>query len=91
MTTFFNTNNEMLDLYTKAITKAHGEHHPEVFDVRRLYQDIQEKGQHQDWDLREDFRKLRAVTNNYTIPDDACETMAKTYHLLEEFDRLSQA
>lgn len=25
---FYNTNNAILDLYTKAITKAHGQHHP---------------------------------------------------------------
>ena len=29
---FFEANDEMLDLYTNAITKAHGKNHPEVFD-----------------------------------------------------------
>ena len=40
---FFDKNDEMLDLYTQAITKAHGAHHPEVFEVRKVYEDIQKK------------------------------------------------
>ena len=39
---FFEKNDETLDLYTKAITRAHGKNHPEVFEVRNLYQKIQE-------------------------------------------------
>ena len=37
---FFEANDEMLDLYTNAITKAHGKNHPEVFEVRKLYETI---------------------------------------------------
>lgn len=37
---FYNTNNAILDLYTKAITKAHGQHHPEVFKVRTIYKEV---------------------------------------------------
>ncbi|MCJ0602391.1 iron-sulfur cluster repair di-iron protein, ric, partial [Enterococcus cecorum] len=40
---FFEANDEMLDLYTNAITKAHGKNHPEVFDVRKVYETIQHK------------------------------------------------
>lgn len=40
---FFDKNDEMLDLCTQAITKAHGAHHPEVFEVRKVYEDIQKK------------------------------------------------
>ena len=48
---FFEANDEMLDLYTNAITKAHGKNHPEVFEVRKLYETIQHKIQGNNMDL----------------------------------------
>lgn len=88
---YFTTNDEMLDLYTNAIIKAHGAHHPEVFDVRKIYQDIQNKAQHHNWDLANEFSSLRQVTHDYAIPNDVCGTFTKTYQMLEEFDHLVQA
>lgn len=85
---FFTKNDEMLDLYTKAITKAHGSHHPEVFEVRKVYEDIQKKMKADQEDLTADFNKLRSLTADYTIPADACGAMTKTYQTLEEFDHL---
>ena len=32
------------------------------------------------------LKQLRAVTNDYTLPDDACETYAKTYDKLKEME-----
>ena len=32
-----------LDLFTTAITRAHGEHHPEAFEVRELYEAMNAK------------------------------------------------
>ncbi|KYP18541.1 hypothetical protein [Streptococcus parauberis] len=87
---FFEANDEMLDLYTNAITKAHGKKHPEVFDVRKVYETIQHKIRDNILDLSNEFSELRALTKDYTIPDDACETFTKTYQLLKQFDELSQ-
>lgn len=87
---FFEANDEMLDLYTNAITKAHGNNHPEVFDVRKVYETIQHKIRDNNLDLSNEFSELRALTKDYTIPDDACETFTKTYQLLKRFDELSQ-
>ena len=87
---FFEVNDEMLDLYTNAITKAHGKNHPEVFDVRKVYETIQHKIRYNNLDLSNEFSELRALTKDYTIPDDACETFTKTYQLLKQFDELSQ-
>lgn len=87
---FFEANDEMLDLYTDAITKAHGKNHPEVFDVRKVYEIIQHKIRDNNLDLSNEFSELRALTKDYTIPDDACETFTKTYQLLKQFDELSQ-
>ncbi|AUT06633.1 hypothetical protein SPSF3K_01913 [Streptococcus parauberis] len=87
---FFEANDEMLDLYTNAIKKAHGKKHPEVFDVRKVYETIQHKIRDNILDLSNEFSELRALTKDYTIPDDACETFTKTYQLLKQFDELSQ-
>lgn len=40
---YINTNHEKLDLYTTAITRAHGKNHPEAFDVRELYTQVEVK------------------------------------------------
>ena len=33
------------------------------------------------------FQQLRQVTGDYTVPEDACPTYAKTYQLLAELDK----
>ena len=88
---FFDKNDETLNLYTKAITRAHGRNHPEVFEVRSMYQAIQDKVRGGNYDLASEFAKLRAVTSNYAIPDDVCGTFKATYELLAEFDSLARA
>ena len=87
---FFDKNDEMLDLCTQAITKAHGAHHPEVIEVRKVYEDIQKKVKAGQEDLTADFSKLRSLTADYNIPADSCGAMTKTYQTLEEFDHLVQ-
>ena len=87
---FFAKNDEMLNLYTQAITKAHGARHPEVFEVRKVYEDIRKKVKAGQEDLTADFSKLRSLTADYAIPADACGAMTKTYQTLEEFDHLVQ-
>ena len=79
-----------LDLYTTAITRAHGENHPEAFEVRELFEKINAKvtdaGTSKP-NLDEEFTKLREITNHYTIPEDVCETYAGTYNMLSELDK----
>lgn len=84
---------EKLHLYTKAITRAHGHHHPEAFEVRELFKAIQEKlkdVQVHQADLNNEFRQLRTITKNYTIPNDVCKTYAATYQMLERLDKAYQ-
>lgn len=87
---FFEQEDETLDLYTKAITKAHGAHHPEVFGVREAYQELQRKFRAGRTDLEQEFVQLRNLTHGYAIPDDACGAMALTYQLLHQLDVLAQ-
>src|SRR5690625_4880402 len=86
---YFNANLETLDLYTMAITRAHGESHPEAFQVRELFESIQDKLAKAGADrpeLNMEFLKLREITNNYEVPADVCETYAAVYHMLEKAD-----
>lgn len=81
-------NFETLDLYTTAITRAHGKSHPEAFEVRELFVTMKEKvaadeGQP---NLDAEFTKLRQVTGNYEVPDDVCATYEGVYNMLSEVD-----
>lgn len=79
-----------LDLYTTAITRAHGKSHPEAFKVRDLFETmntkVTEAGSTQP-NLDAEFTELRNVTDNYTIPKDVCETYAGVYTMLAEADK----
>ena len=85
---------EKLDLYTTAITSAHGKNHPEAFEVRKLFEKINEKvkdaGKNKP-DLDAEFVQLREITDNYTIPEDVCEAYAGTFEMLSEADMDYQA
>lgn len=81
---------EKLDLFTTAITRAHGDNHPEAFEVRELFETMASKvkdaGANKP-DLDQEFIQLRHITDNYTIPDDVCETYASVYNMLSEADK----
>ena len=89
MKEYFKENDEQLALYTKAITKAHGADHPEVFKVHEIYQQMEAKAAKNDWNFEGKFQQLRELTNNYMIPSDACGAMTTVYQKLEKLDSLS--
>ncbi|ALV22179.1 hypothetical protein [Carnobacterium antarcticum] len=85
---------EKLDIFTVAITRAHGKNHPEAFEVRELFSEIKEKIQiagSTKPNLDAELTQLREVTNNYTIPGDVCGTYAAVYNMLSETDQAYQA
>lgn len=91
---FVEENFEMLNLYTTAITRAHGKSHPETFQVRNLFEALQRKLENIENEIPAiavELNELRTVTNNYKIPEDVCETYAKTYQMLSTFDQLYHA
>ncbi len=84
-------NFEQLDLYTTAITRAHGENHPEAFEVRELFETINQKVQEAGGDkpdLNTEFTKLRIITENYKAPKGVCGTYVGTYNMLSEIDEI---
>lgn len=93
MTTFNEVTNdyfEKLDLFTVAITRAHGKNHPEAFEVRELFSTMNEKTKESGTvkpHLEAEFTKLRLIIDNYTILGDVCETYAAVYDMLSETDQ----
>ena len=85
--TYMNDNSERLDLYTKAIAKVHSGSHPEVHEVKALYETLKDKVRHEE-NVDNEFKQLRDVTNHYEVPVDACETYEATYQMLEEADKI---
>lgn len=85
---------EQLDLGTLAITRAHGTHHPEVFEIRKRYETIRDRVALADGaqpQIGDELTRIRSLTNGYTIPDDACPTLAATYRMLEEAHRIYES
>lgn len=70
-----------LDKILPVVVRVHGEHHPELHQVAKLYADLKESNS------REILEKLRQVTDHYTAPEDACPTYQKTYQDLSLLDQ----
>lgn len=72
---------ETLDKILPVVDRVHGEHHPELHQVLKLYHQIKEEQK------AEYFEELRQVTSNYSVPEDACPTYAKAYTFLDMLDQ----
>lgn len=78
---------KVLEQYTPVVSRVHGEHHPEFFEVKSLFDTINAKCKDvENPDLTEEFKMLRGVTDNYTVPGDVCETYEAVYKMLKEMD-----
>ena len=68
-------NFKTLDQYVPIVAKVHGGTHPEFHDVKKLYDEINEKVKmSENPDLDNEFSEIRRITDNYTIPLDVCES-----------------
>jgi len=83
-----------LGQYVPIVARVHGEHHPEFHEVRTLSDAIimktKEAGSGRP-ELKEEFEKLREITQNYTIPEDVCESYAAVYNMLADLDEAYQS
>lgn len=87
-------NFERLEQFTPIVDRVHGDNHPEFHEVKTLWESIYEKSQASDAEkpeLDEEFTQLRAITDNYTVPGDVCESYEAVYNMLEEVDKAYQA
>lgn len=80
---------DKLELYVPVVARVHGDTHPEFHDVHEVYKRINEKIKQAgsiEPELVEEFKELRKITDNYTIPKDTCESYEAVYNMLGELD-----
>lgn len=78
-----------LSQYIPIVDRVHGFAHPEFHDVRSVFDIILAKANEAKDakpQLDEEFTKLRDITNNYTMPNDVCESYEAVYHMLQKLD-----
>ncbi|NLL00011.1 MAG: iron-sulfur cluster repair di-iron protein, ric [Clostridiales bacterium] len=82
-------NLKTLEQYVPIVDRVHGSSHPEFHDVRRLFEEINLKVKKTGADTPEldtEFKQLREITDNYSVPDDVCESYEAVYNMLAELD-----
>lgn len=84
--TLFEQYREKLELYVPVVARVHGGTHPEFHEVKHHFDQIVEKVKSKENDLQSDFVALRAITNQYLVPDDVCETYEAVYQMLAQLD-----
>lgn len=85
---------ERLELYVPVVARVHGGAHPEFYEVEKVYNRMNEKIKDAEADkalLDEEFKELRSITDDYTTPDDTCESYEAVYNMLSELDQAYNA
>ncbi len=87
------SNLKKLELFVPVVARVHGVTHPEFHDVRKLFDEINVKikeARLEKPDLDNEFKQLRKITDNYTVPGDVCESYEAVYNMLAELDKAYQ-
>lgn len=76
------------------MSRVHGGNHPEIYDVRKIFDTInvkiKEAGSNKP-ELKEEFTQLSDITKEYTVPGDVCESYEAVYRKLAELDKAYHA
>jgi regulator of cell morphogenesis and NO signaling len=86
-------NLKKLEQYVPIVDRVHGGGHPEFHDVRRVFEDIKVKVKKAGADKAEldnEFKQLREITDNYSVPGDVCESYEAVFNMLSEIDEAYQ-
>lgn len=82
-----------LEQYVPVVARVHGGSHPEFHDVKRIFDEVSvkvKKAGSEKPNLDNEFKELREITDNYTVPEDVCESYEAVYNMLEEVDKAYQ-
>ncbi len=84
---------QTLKQYVPVVARVHGKSHPEFLEVRAAFDALRAKieGARQTPDVAEEFAKLRAITDGYTVPGDVCESYEAVYTMLAQLDKAYHA
>ncbi len=66
------------------VERVHGSNHPELTRVRELTEALHAAAT--DTETAALFSEMRSVTDNYTLPGDACEAFEEVYRVLKAAD-----
>lgn len=81
---------ETLKQHVPIVARVHGEAHPEFHEVHKLFDEINVKikktGENKP-ELKEEFIKLREITEDYTVPGDVCESYEAVYKMISQLDK----
>lgn len=82
-------NLKKLELFVPVVARVHGGTHPEFHNVRKVFDEIsakiKEAGSEKP-ELDNEFKQMREITGNYTVPADVCESYEAVFHMLAEMD-----
>lgn len=79
-----------LEQFVPVVSRVHGISHKEFYEVRKLFDAINAKTKgagSERPELKEEFDRLREITDNYTVPGDVCESYEAVYKMLAEIDK----
>lgn len=82
-----------LEQYVPVVARVHGGSHPEFHDVKKVFDEVSVKIKNAGLEkpnLDNEFKELRKITDNYTIPNDVCESYEAVYNMLEAVDKAYQ-
>lgn len=78
---------EKLGFLAPVVERVHGTSHPELHEVKKLAEKIQEKYEAEKFDeTTKTFQAVQRVTDYYTLPEDACEGYIELYMTLKSLD-----
>jgi len=83
-----------LEQYVPVVARVHGGSHPEFHDVKKVFDEVSVKIKNagsEKPNLDNEFKELRKITDNYTVPGDVCESYEAVYNMLAEVDKAYQA
>lgn len=83
----YNKHIKQLQMFVPVVQKVHGKHHPEFYDVKKIFDEMTSKVDKGHFDLSKTFERLRETTNNYEVPSDVCETYEAVYQMLASLDQ----
>lgn len=89
----FYKNNEkdfnLLEEFIPVVSRVHGSSHPEFCEVEKYFNNILDKlsNSKDEVSLEEEFNNIKTVTNNYTVPNNVCESYETVYITLEKLDK----
>jgi regulator of cell morphogenesis and NO signaling len=80
----------VLEEYVPVVARVHGDSHQEFHDIVKEFNSIKLKIKENGpevADLKDEFTKLREISDNYTVPGDVCGSYEAVYQMLAVLDQ----